>query len=421
MKRVGVELSKAIKAGHWLDIVYHNKKGETTQYWIAVKDVDIDGRRLVVDMYNPAKHLHQGYTTKKTRIAFDRIQSAEVLDETTYETPSALYKKLDNNIEKLGWLEYDSFDSNILSYLKACLQRDTQVYRRLETEDLISGLDVETLAKHGGITLDEHQCIDVIKRIQALKKQKRQDIYLKHHELAINELSIATSKGLFVVAYRRVLFNPKEASLRMQAQPTFNPRFKTSEGPHALKHYLDMDLHTFMEGYAENPKEYAGRLEANLIEHETLDERPYLMDIIRESPFNVEADYQAISERMREDKPPIPIKAFFGNMTRRHRRQKERYIVALDNRVDIDQMRMIHNALKQYSTYVQGPPGTGKTQSILNVIVSAFFNDQTALIAASNNHPLESIFQRLTALSYKTNANRTPSPSPSCGWGTGMC
>ncbi len=99
-------------------------------------------------------------------------------------------------------------------------------------------------------------------------------------------------------------------------------------------------------------------------------------------------------------------------MTKQQKLKRERYIVPLDDKVDIDQMRMIHNALKQYITYVQGPPGTGKMQSILNVIVSSFFNEQTALIAASNNHPLDSIFHKLTTLAYQTDRKTYPIPFP---------
>ncbi len=33
------QISKAIKEAKWLEITYQNKQNETTQYWIAIKDI----------------------------------------------------------------------------------------------------------------------------------------------------------------------------------------------------------------------------------------------------------------------------------------------------------------------------------------------------------------------------------------------
>ncbi len=63
-------------------------------------------------------------------------------------------------------------------------------------------------------------------------------------------------------------------------------------------------------------------------------------------------------------------------------------------------MRVIYNCMKYPITYVQGPPGTGKTQTILNVILSAFFNSRTTLICSSNNRPINGILEKLS-FSYK--------------------
>ena len=42
-----------------------------------------------------------------------------------------------------------------------------------------------------------------------------------------------------------------------------------------------------------------------------------------------------------------------------------------------------------------GPPGTGKTQTILNVILSAFFNERSVLVCSSNNKPVDGITDKL--------------------------
>lgn len=51
--------------------------------------------------------------------------------------------------------------------------------------------------------------------------------------------------------------------------------------------------------------------------------------------------------------------------------------------------------MKYPVTYVQGPPGTGKTQTIINVVLSAFYNNKTMLICSSNNKPVDGIVEKL--------------------------
>ena len=51
--------------------------------------------------------------------------------------------------------------------------------------------------------------------------------------------------------------------------------------------------------------------------------------------------------------------------------------------------------MKYPVTYVQGPPGTGKTQTIINVVLSAFYNNKTMLICSSNNKPVDGIVSKL--------------------------
>ena len=97
-----------------------------------------------------------------------------------------------------------------------------------------------------------------------------------------------------------------------------------------------------------------------------------------------------------------PLNAFFGNMSKHRLGKKDDYqIVCLDNKVNISQLRVIANALKHPITYVQGPPGTGKTHSIINLLISTFFNGQTVLVSSNNNKPIDDIYAKLISLEYK--------------------
>ena len=57
--------------------------------------------------------------------------------------------------------------------------------------------------------------------------------------------------------------------------------------------------------------------------------------------------------------------------------------------------------MKYPVAYIQGPPGTGKTNTIINTIVTAFFNERTVLFASYNNHPINSVFEKLLQMEYR--------------------
>ena len=48
-----------------------------------------------------------------------------------------------------------------------------------------------------------------------------------------------------------------------------------------------------------------------------------------------------------------------------------------------------------------GPPGTGKTNTIINTIITAYFNERTVLFASYNNHPINGVFDKLSQMKYR--------------------
>lgn len=73
----------------------------------------------------------------------------------------------------------------------------------------------------------------------------------------------------------------------------------------------------------------------------------------------------------------------------------------LNRKVNMDQLLAIHNAMKYPVAYIQGPPGTGKTNTIINTIVTAFFNERTVLFSSYNNHPISGVYEKLSKLQYE--------------------
>src|SRR5690606_35390961 len=121
---------------------------------------------------------------------------------------------------------------------------------------------------------------------------------------------------------------------------------------------------------------------------ETLDDRPYIFELKRRVITHIEKEFNAIKLAKANNTLTTPLYAFFGNMTKSKLSKKRSFdVVLIDDRANIDQLRVIYNSLFQPITYVQGPPGTGKTATIINILISAFFNGQKVLVSSNNNKP----------------------------------
>ena len=96
-----------------------------------------------------------------------------------------------------------------------------------------------------------------------------------------------------------------------------------------------------------------------------------------------------------------PVKAFFGDLLARPRRSKDYPIMLINGNINLDQLLAIHNGMKYPLAYIQGPPGTGKTNTIINAVVTAFYNERTILFTSYNNHPINGVFDKLSNMEYR--------------------
>lgn len=409
MNNINISIIKAIKEGKWLLIKYVNSKEETSTFWAAIKGVDNQNQSFIVDMFNNSylsndnRGLYQD-----TIIYYKGILSAEVINGTKYDVPPSLIDAITN--KEVDWLDGDFYDDNILNYLEDCLFYDQTPYQREST--LIDGIEEETF-KDGVINLDLFQIAQISKGLENCIIDDSESVF-NVTELAFNLLSIKTKKGLFVIAYKKVLFDVANSKLTIDNEIHFNYLFTSNsegrESVHSLRNYLDVDVDYFTELYINNPDE-AKKLFDDVTHRkgEAFDERPYLMDMVRQFSNNTKNEYNSIRNHHAIGDLSAPLDAFFGNMSLNRLGKKDNYeIVTLDNNLNIDQLRVIHNALKNPITYVQGPPGTGKTQSIINLLVSLLSNKQTALLCSNNNKPIDDVLYKIQ--SQTLNNKRIPFP-----------
>jgi hypothetical protein len=402
MEHIGKVLSRSIKESKWVAISYLNTAEQKTFFWCSIQDIDIENKTLFVHAFNQTKIDDTSDGVIESRISFDRIQSAFIVEGTKYDVPILLLDKIEKEKDRLKWLEFDLYDERMLAYFRDCIIYDQPPYQRESV--LVYGVDQDVLSKEGTYKLNYQQLgllADQLEKISS--SMDRHDLTMI--ELIINDLSIFTPKGKFVVAYKRVNFNPYTKSLIMDEEIQFNYSFIMEEKDvniHNLKNYLDIDAEKFTDLYLLEKENAKTLLQENLRYDEKLDDLPYLMDQIRYLTVNVQEQLKGIAIMMSNNEGTTPLHAFFGNMSKHRLGKKDDYqIVCLDNKVNISQLRVIANALKHPVTYVQGPPGTGKTHSIINLLISTFFNGQTVLVSSNNNKPIDDIYAKLINLEYR--------------------
>ena len=383
---IGDKVSKAIKEGKWLNVSYINKNDENTFYWIAVKDIDFDKKRLFVSMFNDKKSMD----TFNTWIYFDNIKNAEVIEFSSYDTPNKLIHKIENNLNKCKWLNYDHFNHNILNYYAQCHILDNDPSQKEYMP--IPGIDLDKLRKNRQFLLTDEQAKKIIADIYHYDIKNISNSY---YTLAVNCFSIDEGREKFVICYYILTFDPIKKSLVLDDRPRFNQSFMVQGRRHSLFNYINMDMDEFAETFIDKFDFYQNVIRNNL-RTGVINTRPDIMLIQRDVPVDLTETFNVIETRYSTNQLSIPLKSFFGNITKRNNiRRKEPSLIILDKNININQMRVLYNAMKYPVTYVQGPPGTGKTQTIINVALSAFYNEKTILICSSNNKPVDGIVEKL--------------------------
>ncbi|MDA3054944.1 MULTISPECIES: AAA domain-containing protein [unclassified Campylobacter] len=387
---IGKVISKSIKESKWLSIEYVNQYGKTSYFWCAVLDIDVEYKKLKIDMFNIGVFNHgEGIDAKGGNIFFDKIKRAKVIDGTYYSCEPHLIDKIEKNISELAWLEFDNFDDKILEYYSEAKKLDVDPCQNDYSN--VDGIDVRTLLKNEKILLSDEQFKSIVNDIYDKEKFEQQN---KYSQLAINKLSIYDNNKLYVVAYYPLFLDIKEKSLMINGELIINNSFLIDGNKKSLAEYLSM-----------NPSEFAGLLQVdyentkellreNLNSNEKLDENPLFMLITREIRMDFDPVYEGIVQKHKNGTLEHPLKAFFGELSKRNMGKTEPNIVLMDKNVNIDQIRVVYNAMKNPVTYVQGPPGTGKTTTLMNVVLSSFLNDRTCLICSNNNHPIDDILKK---------------------------
>lgn len=394
MNNIYHDIFKAIHEGKWLKIEYRNKDEQITKYWIGIRDLNVQKRTLAVD----GLHLGKYTTDSYDYIYIDSILSSQIVEGSYCPINQKLVEDIYLNPHKYRTLFDNTANLKILNYLEMCNRMDTVPY--YSDFELIHFLDRESFTGEA-YQLSPEQFKQIVKHFQHKMEEKpRADGKLVIQQLAMNVLSIHTSKGLYVLAYRKLQLDVKRKILRPEPEISICTEYMMGETKENIRKYLDADEYELLKDFEQNQEKIKDCVAKHTRQVMGVDDMPYLIGLGMDVVLDLHKEYQAIINMCHKEKETVPIKAFFGDLVSRPIRRKEYPITLINQNINLDQLLAINTGMKYPVSYIQGPPGTGKTNTIINTIVTAFFNDRTVLFTSYNNHPINGVFEKLTSMEY---------------------
>ena len=243
--------------------------------------------------------------------------------------------------------------------------------------------------------------VNSFKKTASIKKEKNINSII---QLALNVLSVHTPKGLYVLAYREVMFDVAKRSLLSGNKIKICTEFCVDgTTKQSIQNFIQSDEMEYLENIDQIPEFVKDLITENIHGNKnySVDDCPYFICLQRNTNINLEKEYEAIIDMYANDNVTIPIQAFFGELHSVKANSETLPIALIDRNVNLDQLLAIHNAINYPVAYIQGPPGTGKTTTIINTIITAFFNNKTVLFSSYNNHPIDGVIEKLTNLKYR--------------------
>lgn len=397
MNKTAQNIFKAIHEGKWLSIEYKNKKDETTNYWIAIHGIDVKRKALRVEGFHLTMHTIQNYD----RIYLDSILSSSVVEASTYKIEQSLVEDIERNPEKYEPLFGHAVNLKILNYLIDCNRLDAEAYEC--DYSLIRHLDQESF-QNREYPLSKEQFSQFVHQFQKESSQSEKRKIWQYRQLVMNELSIVVNRrsrqreALYVLAYRKLYLDVKRRVLQPDTAVTICREFTVNGERESIRKYMDPADYDLLEQFESNKELIKDKITRYNSLKQGVDDRPYIIALARNVKVDLNQEYNAVVRSLEEGKETYPVKAFFGKITGKPVRRKDYPLALLERRANLDQLLAIHNAIKYPVTYVQGPPGTGKSHTIINSIVTAFFNEKTVLLASYNNHPIDTVVEKLQSI-----------------------
>lgn len=403
------EILSAICKKSFLYVRYthpHTDKKDTF-FWIGIDNLNVKNNNVYCFGYNIDTNKSSQFDKP---ISIDRIKEAKVVDETYYcsESSEKLLHDIKTSPETYEPLFGDYTENlNILDYYEECIRLNNTPFLSDDKFTKIDKLD-ESKFINNLYNLNEDQFIEIIEKLHKKNKDKfenneRKTLYLCFNLLTVND----SKKGNYVIAYKKLSLDIKNKALKIADEITLCQNFKTNKNidekdydKYSITKYIDNGDLYLLEDFEKNIEQIKDLLTTTLPSSCKVDDNPYIFPLQRNLIFNLKNEFAEIKSMKDKNCLTEPLKAFFGRLVKIPESKYDTPIVLLDNNANMKQLLAIHNAMKNPVSYIQGPPGTGKTSTIVNTILTAFFNDKTVLFTSYNNKPIDGVAEKLSKITY---------------------
>lgn len=395
MNSIYRDIFRAIHEGKWMSIEYQNKEDKITKYWIGIRNLNIEKGTLAVE----GLHLTKYTIARLDWIYIDAIHSSKIIEGSYCPVNQELVRDIYLNPLKYKKIFDNPANLKILNYLEMCNRMDTVPY--YSNFELIQYIDRDSFNGES-YALSQEQFQEIIRYFQYKSdKKEKKGGGLHIQQLAMNVLSIQTSRGLYVLAYRRLELDVKNRTMRPAEDITICTEYTLDGTKEHIRKFLDAEEYELLKDFEKNQEEIKDCITRHNTQVKGVDDMPYVIGLGMDVVLDLHKEYAAIIDMYNSEKVTVPIKAFFGDLLNRPRRTKAYPIALINKNINLDQLLSINNAMKYPVAYIQGPPGTGKTNTIINTIMTAFFNEKTVLFVSYNNHPIDGVFEKLSGLEYR--------------------
>lgn len=391
MTNVCKDIFKAIHEGKWLSIEYKNRSGQVTKYWIGIKSLDNHDCSMVVD------GLHLGeLKVQRLKIFIKSILHTSIIAGSFCEVNKELVEDIKRNPTKYAGLFDQIPNLKILNYLADCNRLDATPCRC--EYKLIHCFDGDSF-ENGECQLSDTQFAEIVRAFQYQANSEEGKLRIK--QIGLNVISVPVKQGLYVLAYRKLYLDVTNRMMRADTEITFCREFSMNGETVSIRQFLDPSEMDLLDNPYTNLEAIKDHITWNNPHLRGVDDMPYVIAIGMESILDLEQEYSAIMDMYQCGKVTAPIRAFFGEYLKRPVRRKQYPLALMNRKVNLDQLLAINNAMRYPLAYIQGPPGTGKTSTIMNTIMTAFFNERTVLFASNNNHPIDEVYKKMRRLKYR--------------------
>ncbi len=165
--------------------------------------------------------------------------------------------------------------------------------------------------------LSAEQFREIVKNFQyQTEKREHVDGRLQIRQLAMNVLSIHMAQGLYVLAYRKLNLDVKQRALKPDNEITICTEFTIDGTKQSIRRFLDGDEYELLADFEANQERIKDCIAKRMKQGgSNVDDMPYIIGFEADIALDLHKEYQAIMRMYQQGEVPVPIRAFFNERT----------------------------------------------------------------------------------------------------------